>query len=37
VTYARRAHNPILRGVPWQQFPQRVPGLDNAGLTLRVE
>ena len=35
VTYPRRAHNPILRAVPWQRLPQTVPGLDGAGLTLR--
>ena len=37
VTYPRRAHNPILRAVPWQRLPQAVPGLDNAALTLRFE
>lgn len=34
VTYPKRAHNPILRAVPWQRFPQQVPWLDNAPFTL---
>ena len=37
VTYPRRAHNPILRSVPWQRLPQTVPGLDGAELSLRFE
>lgn len=34
VTYPKRAHNPILRGVPWGHLPRKVPGLDGAPLTL---
>jgi hypothetical protein len=34
VTYPRRAHNPILRGVPWQRLPAQVPGLEGATLNL---
>jgi transposase len=35
VTYPRRAHNPILRQVPWQHLPQRLPGLGGAKLVLK--
>lgn len=35
VTYPRRAHNPILRQVPWQYLPQRLPGLAGANLVLK--
>lgn len=35
VTYPRRAHNPILRRVPWDELPQTVPGLKHAELKLR--
>lgn len=35
VTYPRRAHNPILRGVPWQHLPHQLPGLKGAKLILR--
>jgi len=35
VTYPRRAHNPILRRVPWDKLPQTVPGLKRAKLELR--
>ena len=35
VTYPRRAHNPILRAVPWHQLPSTLPGLEGAELTLR--
>ncbi len=34
VTYPRRAHNPILRSVPWHRFPQTLSWLDNAKLRL---
>lgn len=34
VTYPRRAHNPILRAVPWQRFPQSISWLNDAKLTL---
>jgi len=35
VTYPRRAHNPILRTVPWQRLPQSLSWLDGSKLTLR--
>ncbi len=35
VTYPRRAHNPILRAVPWQRLPQDLPGVPGAELTLK--
>jgi len=35
VTYPRRAHNPILRAVPWQHLPLSIPGLPGAELALR--
>lgn len=35
VTYPRRAHNPILRAVPWQRLPQELPGVPGAELTLK--
>jgi len=35
VTYPKRAHNPILRAVPWHRMPQELPWLDNAKLSLR--
>jgi hypothetical protein len=35
VTYTRRAHNPILRQVPWHRFPMEVPGLAGAKLDLQ--
>jgi transposase len=35
VTYPRRAHNPILRHVPWARLPQILPGLDDASLVLK--
>ena len=35
VTYPRRAHNPILRQVPWQHLPQQLPGLGGVKLVLR--
>jgi transposase len=34
VTYPRRAHNPILRAVPWQRLPQKIPWLDDTQLVL---
>lgn len=34
LTYPRRAHNPILRAVPWQRLPQTLPGLQGAALEL---
>jgi transposase len=35
VTYPRRAHNPILRSVPWHRLPQSISWLDGAKLILR--
>jgi transposase len=37
VTYPRRAHNPILRAVPWQRLPQEIPWFDRAKLALRFQ
>lgn len=37
VTYPRRAHNPILRNVPWQQFPMTLPGFTDSSLTLEFK
>jgi transposase len=34
VTYPKRAHNPILRGVAWKHLPESIPWLDDAKLTL---
>jgi hypothetical protein len=35
VTYPRRAHNPVLRSVPWHRFPQSLSWLDGVSLELR--
>jgi hypothetical protein len=35
VTYPRRAHNPILRSVPWHRLPHAISWLDGAKLILR--
>ena len=35
VTYPRRAHNPILRAVPWQRLPTSLSWLDGASLNLK--
>ena len=35
VTYPKRAHNPILRAVPWSNLPAQLPGLGGASLKLR--
>jgi hypothetical protein len=37
VTYPRRAHNPILRAVPWQRLPQSISWLDNTKFTLKFK
>lgn len=37
VAYPRKAHNPILRSVPWRRLPQSLSWLDNAGLTLQFK
>ncbi|MBW1821977.1 MAG: transposase [Deltaproteobacteria bacterium] len=35
VTYPRRAHNPILRAVPWNHLPQSLSWLDKMKLTFK--
>ncbi|MEA3420928.1 MAG: transposase [Acidobacteriota bacterium] len=35
ITYPRRAHNPILRAVPWQRLPQSLSWLDGTKITLK--
>lgn len=37
VVYPRRAHNPILRTLPWQEIPANIPSLPGARLTLRFQ
>ena len=37
VSYPRKAHNPILRSVPWHRLPGSLSWLDNAGLTLQFK
>ncbi|KKM11597.1 transposase [Clostridiales bacterium PH28_bin88] len=37
VTYPKRAHNPILRAVPWQHLPTSLPWLGGAELTLQFK
>ncbi len=37
VTYPKRAHNPILRQVPWHRLPQNLPGLEGAKLELKFK
>jgi hypothetical protein len=37
VTYPRRAHNPILRAVPWNRLPTTLPWLGDAALDLRFK
>lgn len=37
VTYPRRAHNPILRKVPWGRLPSAAPGLEGAELVLEFK
>jgi len=37
VTYPRRAHNPILRQIPWERLPQTLPGMENIKLHLRFQ
>jgi len=37
VTYPRRAHNPILRSVQWDQLPEVAPGIENVRLQLRFK
>ena len=35
LTFPRRAHNPILRNVPWHRFPNTLPWLQDRKLTFR--
>jgi transposase len=35
ITYPRRAHNPILRSVPWHRLPQSISWMDGAKIILR--
>jgi hypothetical protein len=37
VIYPRRAHNPILRAVPWDHLPSRLPGFNNAKLGITFQ
>ncbi len=37
VVYPRRAHNPILRAVPWDRLPTRLPGLNRGKLGLSFQ
>jgi transposase len=37
VIFPRKAHNPILRSVPWQRFPQALSWLDGVGLQLHFK
>jgi hypothetical protein len=37
VTFPRKAHNPILRSVPWHRFPQALSWLDGVGLELQFK
>jgi hypothetical protein len=34
VTYPRKAHNPILRAVPWHRLPNSLSWLNGANLSL---
>lgn len=37
VVYPKRAHNPILRNVPWHHLPQNISWLDGAKLNLKFQ
>jgi len=37
VVYNKRAHNPILRAVQWDQFPHTLPWLEDTSLTLKFK
>jgi len=37
VTYPRRAHNPILRAVPWHRLPNSISWLDSVNLNLKFK
>jgi hypothetical protein len=35
VSFPRHAHNPILRVIPWQRLPQRIPWLGDAPISFQ--
>jgi hypothetical protein len=37
VTYPRKAHNPILRSVPWHRTPESLSWLEGIGLELQFK
>lgn len=37
VTFPRRAHNPILRSVPWENLPNSLPASSDLSLSLRFD
>jgi hypothetical protein len=37
ISFPRRAHNPILRSVPWQRLPQSLSWLNGIGLDLKFK
>lgn len=37
ITFPRRAHNPILRAVPWHHLPLTLPALEGTNLTFRFQ
>jgi hypothetical protein len=37
VSFPRRAHNPILRAMPWHQLPQSLSWLNGIGLELKFK
>ena len=37
VTFPRRAHNPILRNVPWHRFPNKISWLQDVELELNFK
>ena len=37
VSYPRRAHNPILRRLPWNNLPDALPGAPGARLKLEFK
>jgi transposase len=37
INFSKRAHNPILRAVAWQNLPREIPWLDGANLNLQFD
>jgi hypothetical protein len=37
VTFPRRAHNPILRNLPWQRLPNKISWLGGIDLELKFK